>query len=89
VSTDWKGRRVFGTGLTGFIGTHLREKLVSLGAEVEHFIHRVDGGLEDDGQITHLKYFLKSFQPEVIFHLAAQPIVGIAWEDPYSSQFCM
>jgi CDP-glucose 4,6-dehydratase len=79
----WKGRRVFGTGLTGFIGTHLREKLVSLGAEVEHFIHRVDGGLEDDGQITHLKYFLKSFQPEVIFHLAAQPIVGIAWEDPY------
>ncbi len=35
---DWKGKKVLVTGSEGFIGSHLTEKLVSLGADVRAFV---------------------------------------------------
>jgi CDP-glucose 4,6-dehydratase len=90
----WTGKRVFGTGLTGFIGTHLAKKLVSLGAEVREFAHLIKGktqgikgiygDLSDEFYVYELQDYLRSFKPEIIFHLAAQPIVGCAWDNPYA-----
>ena len=36
---DWQGRAVLVTGAGGFIGSHLVERLVSLGADVRAFVH--------------------------------------------------
>jgi NAD dependent epimerase/dehydratase len=36
-SLDWKGRKVLVTGADGFIGSHLTERLVALGADVRAF----------------------------------------------------
>ncbi len=36
---DWNGRRVLVTGAGGFIGSHLTERLVELGAEVRALVH--------------------------------------------------
>lgn len=87
-ANKWEGRRVFITGGTGFIGTHLSKKLESLGAELSLFIH------EKESPISALKYygdlkqhsaalkpFLMGFNPEVVFHLASQPLVSRAMED--------
>lgn len=69
------------TGGTGFIGSHLRKKLRQR-AEVALTIHQTD---VEDGEVKKYsanildrdslhKAFL-DFQPEIVFHLAAQPIV--------------
>ena len=78
---NWKNRRVFLTGASGFIGSHLCEELSIRGAELATYVHKAftpapkyfKGDLTDDP--TDLTHFLQDFQPEVVFHLAAQPIV--------------
>jgi CDP-glucose 4,6-dehydratase len=87
----WQGKRVFGTGMTGFIGSRLTDRLISLGAEVRMFKHHpgsgvgIVGNLEDGRDEWGMELYIQKFQPEIIFHLAAQPIVGMAWENPYST----
>lgn len=87
-SKFWLGKRVFITGGTGFIGTHLCKKLASLGAELGLFIHqrqspisalRYNGDLKDSS--PNLTPFLAGFNPRVVFHLASQPLVSRAAED--------
>ncbi len=94
----WKDRRVFITGHTGFKGAWLVLLLKQLGAEVTGFslapptspslfdLARVDilcrsvtGDIRDR---DHLTKSIVEAAPEIIFHLAAQPLVGRSYLEP-------
>jgi len=94
----YKGKRVLVTGHTGFKGTWLTKILVNAGAEVlgysrcsekEQSLFALSGV---EKQITHIKGEIqdydklertfRDFQPEIVFHLAAQPIVRKGYQDP-------
>jgi CDP-glucose 4,6-dehydratase len=94
----WRGRRVFLTGHTGFKGGWLALWLMRLGAEVRGYAldpqttpslletARVASGMDDlrgdirDGE--KLNRAITEFRPEVLFHLAAQPLVRASYADP-------
>ena len=98
VSARWAGRRVLLTGHTGFKGSWLALWLTELGATVcgyaldpagEHSLFaeaRVGERLEDHradvGDLSRLHACVDSFQPEIIFHLAAQPLVRRSYAAP-------
>lgn len=94
----WQGRRVFVTGHTGFKGGWLAIWLRQLGAEVAGFAlapptepslfeaARVgDGMVSTIGDIRDaaaLSEAVRAFQPEFVFHLAAQPLVRLSYDIP-------
>ena len=94
----YQGRRVLLTGHTGFKGTWLSKILVDAGAVVlgysrcstkepdffalsgvEHRLTHVKGDVRD---LAHLEQAFTDFQPELVFHLAAQPIVRESYVNP-------
>jgi len=54
---EFKGRTVFITGADGFIGSHLTEKMVELGADVRVFVRAVSSG--ELKNIGHLRSSIK------------------------------
>jgi CDP-glucose 4,6-dehydratase len=94
----WAGRRVFLTGHTGFKGGWLALWLIHLGADVRGYsldpattpnlfdVARIGGRIDDiRGDIRDaatLDRAMTEFAPEVVFHLAAQPLVRLSYEDP-------
>ena len=95
---NWKGKRVLITGHTGFKGTWLCLWMQLLSVQVHGYarvpptrpnLHELTGAAADMesiiGDIRDLDLLQATFdrvQPEIVFHLAAQPIVQIAYEDP-------
>jgi CDP-glucose 4,6-dehydratase len=95
---SWRGRRVFLTGHTGFKGGWLALWLAARGAIVRGYALDpwtdpnlfsqafVGGDVEDiRGDIRNqeeLEPALCDFAPEVIFHMAAQPLVLASYQDP-------
>ena len=94
----YKGKRVFVTGHTGFKGSWLCKILSSFGAKVTGFslapnttpsLYEV-ASIDKDvvsviGDIRDYSALKKAFdecQPEMVFHLAAQPIVRESYLDP-------
>jgi CDP-glucose 4,6-dehydratase len=93
----WTGRPVFVTGSTGLMGGWIARTLCDLGAEVvvlvrdhspnsmvvrEGYIDRmtvVNGSLAD---AALLRRALSEYTVDTVFHLAAQPLVGVAKLDP-------
>lgn len=94
----YQGKRVLITGHTGFKGTWLCAVLLELGAEVtgyalepptapslyaitgmEHRIHSVLGDVRD---LRHLKQVFDEVRPEIVIHMAAQPIVRESYLKP-------
>ena len=58
------GRRVFVTGATGFIGTHLTRALAAAGVDV----YRLRGDIRDRANVEAA---VAAARPELVFHLAA------------------
>ncbi|WP_409280830.1 CDP-glucose 4,6-dehydratase [Pseudomonas defluvii] len=100
----WEGKRVLLTGHTGFKGSWLTLWLQSMGAQVTGFaldpatepslfaLARVAEGIDDRrGDVRDLGVLLEllaEVQPEIVLHLAAQPLVRESYRDPlgtYSS----
>jgi CDP-glucose 4,6-dehydratase len=94
----YAGKKVFLTGHTGFKGSWLLQWLHLLGAEVmgyalepetdedlycllqgDSLCHSVIADLRD---ATRLKQEILAFQPDFVFHLAAQPLVRLSYEIP-------
>ena len=96
--TFYRGRRVFVTGHTGFKGSWLCRILLGAGAEVtgysleppthpnlfslaglEGHIRSIVGDVRD---ISTLQAVFAEARPEVVLHLAAQPIVRESYKNP-------
>jgi CDP-glucose 4,6-dehydratase len=93
----WKERRVFVTGCTGILGSWLTLALLEAGAEVVGLIRDrvplsnlklsgadqriigVDGNIADGALLERV---LNEYEIEVVFHLAAQPLVRLANRAP-------
>lgn len=78
----WRNRRVLVTGAGGFVGSHLRETLASLGANVAT-VSRKDDGIDIAKREILAPLFGK--HPSVIFHLAGEALVERGQEDPYDT----
>jgi CDP-glucose 4,6-dehydratase len=95
---NYKNRRVLVTGHTGFKGSWLCEWLLSLGAKVAGFaleppttpslfeqlglgarMHDIRGDVRDSAAVERA---LAEAAPELIIHMAAQPIVRLSYEIP-------
>lgn len=94
----WRGKRVFVTGHTGFKGSWLCRILLQAGAEVtgyalpaptepnlfsmadlEKHMHSEIGDIRD---LDHLWKSIDEAKPEIVLHLAAQPLVIEGYRDP-------
>lgn len=93
----FRGRRVLLTGHTGFKGSWLSEVLLLAGAEVcgyalppekgglfeqLHLAERMRSIEGDIRDLPRLRETMDAFSPEIVFHLAAQPIVRTGYADP-------
>ena len=94
----WRGKRVLLTGHTGFKGSWLALWLKRLGAKVTGIAIEPNTspslfelGDIQEGMISHycdirnltkLQILIESVQPEIVFHLAAQPLVRASYKDP-------
>lgn len=97
----YHGRRVLVTGHTGFKGSWLALWLANLGADVAGYsvdIPTAPSNFELLGLERHLRHYvgdirdrerlaevIDEFQPEMIFHLAAQALVRRSYADPITT----
>ncbi len=94
----YKNKRVLVTGHTGFKGTWLCKILVNAGANVTGYSlepptkpnlfdisgleNKMKSVIADIRDFKKLKAVFAEAQPEIVFHLAAQPIVRESYKDP-------
>jgi CDP-glucose 4,6-dehydratase len=87
----WKSKNVFVTGSTGFVGRHLAEELLHLGANVTGLVRKpqvyqgmnvVYGGLDD---LHVIKKALEDYQIDTVFHMAAQAVAKEANLNPVAA----
>jgi CDP-glucose 4,6-dehydratase len=97
----WSGRRVLITGHTGFKGAWLSLWLASLGAEVAGYsvgvptqpslhelarvgelVEHIEGDVRDAERLAEA---VARVRPEVVIHMAAQPLVRASFADPVTT----
>ncbi len=94
----YKDKKVLLTGHTGFKGSWMSVVLVNAGAKVIGYsscskteerlfdlsgvkdeITHIEGDVRD---LEHLKAVFKEHQPEIVIHMAAQPLVRLSYDEP-------
>lgn len=94
----YKDKKVFITGHTGFKGSWLSQILIMAGAKVcgfskepntkinlfeilklENHMNSIIGDIRD---YNNIEKSINEFKPEIVFHLAAQPLVRESYENP-------
>ena len=94
----YKNKKVLITGHTGFKGAWLTQILINWGAEVVgvslepnttpnmfdalDIKSKITNYFLDIRNFTELKKIFEKEKPEIVFHLAAQPIVRVSYDDP-------
>jgi CDP-glucose 4,6-dehydratase len=95
---DWNGKRVLITGHTGFKGGWLAMDLALRGAKMvglaiepatnpslfqaARIESLIDSRIEDVRDFSSLLTVMREFRPEIVFHLAAQPLVRRSYAHP-------
>ena len=94
----YKGKKILITGHTGFKGSWMCKALINAGADVTGYalaaptepslfdmlglasqMNSVEGDIRD---LEHLLSVFESVKPELVIHMAAQPIVRDSYKDP-------
>jgi CDP-glucose 4,6-dehydratase len=94
----WQGKRVYLTGHTGFKGSWLSLWLNSMGAIVKgyalnpptspslfdeaHIADKIDSEIGDIRDLNQLKTSMVGFDPDIVIHMAAQPLVRLSYKEP-------
>lgn len=96
--TFYKGKKVLITGHTGFKGSWMCKLLIEAGAEVTGYAlepptspslfemcglaSQMNSIMGDVRDLAHLKQVFDKVQPEIVIHMAAQPIVRDSYKEP-------
>ena len=90
----WNGKRVFLTGPTGFKGSWLSLWLQQMGAlvkgyalepntspnlfEVAEVANNMESEIGDITNLSQIKDYMHKFNPDILIHMAAQPLVRLS-----------
>ncbi|MDX8395061.1 MAG: CDP-glucose 4,6-dehydratase [Mariprofundaceae bacterium] len=94
----WKNKRVYLTGHTGFKGSWLSLWLGSMGAEVKGYAlapnttpnlfeeanvsEKITSEIGDIRDLEKIQSSMVAFNPDVLIHMAAQPLVRLSYKEP-------
>jgi len=98
MTSFWNNKKVFITGHTGFKGSWLSLWLNHLGADVYGYglspttepnlfrilnlEQKIKSSISDIRDLSKVKSAISEVMPEIVFHLAAQPLVRKSYQDP-------
>lgn len=74
----WKNKKVLITGADGFVGSNLDSALTKMGAKVISFPY-------DIRKYAKVREVVNTVRPDMVYHLAAQPLTSIGKSSPLST----